>query len=141
MARAHDRVHVYKLYRAGADDIVRELFDSSLRAGRYVLENMGLTDIEATKIEHFFYRKDREGMRELAGLWKPEIPVGDNAAYVERAKELNTELETALVSHLDETHVPIPSDQSIADEAPDIANEEKNASEVTPDKDLIDPSK
>ncbi|MGI9393342.1 MAG: cation:proton antiporter, partial [Boseongicola sp.] len=44
VARAHDRVHVYQLYRAGADDIVRELFDSSLRAGRYVLENLGLTD-------------------------------------------------------------------------------------------------
>ncbi|MEK6216237.1 MAG: hypothetical protein N2B03_03350, partial [Boseongicola sp.] len=120
----------------GADDIVRELFDSSLRAGRYVLENMGLTDTEATKIEHFFYRKDREGMRELAELWKPDVPVGDNAAYVERAKELNAEIETALVSHLDETYVPIPSDQIVADEAQDIAGVQE-----TPEQDAIDPSK
>ena len=41
VARAHDRVHVYRLFRAGANDIVREMFDSSLRGGRYVLENVG----------------------------------------------------------------------------------------------------
>ena len=108
VARAHDRVHVFELYRAGADDIVRELFDSSLRAGRYVLENMGLTDIEASKIEHFFFRKDREGLRELAGLWNPDIPVSRNKAYVDRARELNAELETALVEHLGEGLVSIP---------------------------------
>ena len=106
VARAHDRVHTYQLYQAGADDIVRELFDSSLRAGRYVLENMGLTDIEASRIEHFFYRKDREGLRELAALWDPKTPVSENTAYVERARELNAELETALVEHLDEARDP-----------------------------------
>ncbi len=47
VARARDRVHVYELYQAGANDIVREMFDSSVRAGRYVLENMGFTDYEA----------------------------------------------------------------------------------------------
>src|SRR5690606_28406450 len=35
ICRARDRVDVYRLYAAGANDIVRELFDSSLRAGRY----------------------------------------------------------------------------------------------------------
>ena len=102
IARAHDRVHTYQLIRAGASNTVRELFDSSLRAGRYALENMGLTDLEANKIEHFFYRKDREAIRELADLWDPMIPVANNKAYVERSKELHAELETALVSHLDE---------------------------------------
>ena len=93
---------MYQLYQAGANDIVREMFDSSLRAGRYVLENMGLTDGEAARIEQFFFKKDREGLRELASLWDPAIPVSRNAAYVARAKELNAELETALVSHLDD---------------------------------------
>ncbi|MGI9388643.1 MAG: cation:proton antiporter [Boseongicola sp.] len=124
VARAHDRVHVYQLYRAGADDIVRELFDSSLRAGRYVLENLGLTDIEATKIEHFFYRKDREGMRELAEIWKPDVPVSENVEYVERSKELNAELETALVSHLDETPIQRSSEQAGAEEIPENARDD-----------------
>ncbi|MXQ06349.1 potassium transporter [Alphaproteobacteria bacterium GH1-50] len=129
VARAHDRVHVYQLYQAGADDIVRELFDSSLRAGRYVLENMGLTDIEAAKIEHFFFRKDREGLRELASLWDPSIPVSRNPAYVARAKELNAELETALVSHLDDGS-PIQPEEEIDD--PDLAKEQPSGTAETP---------
>ena len=49
VARARDRTHVYELYQAGADDIVRETFDSSVRAGRYALENIGLTEYEAAE--------------------------------------------------------------------------------------------
>ncbi len=106
IARAHDRVHVYQLYAAGADRIVREMFDSSLRTGRYVLEHLGLTDVEASKIEHFFWRKDREGLRELAELWDPNLPLSQNRAYMERTRELNAELEAALVEHLDEGESP-----------------------------------
>ncbi|MEX5727082.1 CPA2 family monovalent cation:H+ antiporter-2 [Rhodovulum iodosum] len=98
VARARDRVHVYELYRAGADDIVREMFDSSLRAGRYVLENMGLSEFEANELQSAFYHHDRGTLRELAELWDPEIPLVQNDAYVKRARELNTELETALAS-------------------------------------------
>ncbi|MDU8943076.1 cation:proton antiporter domain-containing protein [Ovoidimarina sediminis] len=102
VARAHDRVHTYELYRAGADDIVREMFDSSLRAGRYVLENMGLSEFEASNIEQFFYQGDRKALAELAELWDPAIPVSENAAYVQRARELDRALETAFVEQLDE---------------------------------------
>ncbi|KGB82253.1 MAG: potassium transporter [Confluentimicrobium sp.] len=97
VARAKDRVHVYELYRAGADHIVREMFDSSLRAGRYVLEDLGLTDFEANEMETAFYKHDREALRELAELWKPGVPLDQNQAYLARASELNKELETALV--------------------------------------------
>ena len=102
VARAHDRIHTYELRRAGADDVVREMFDSSLRAGRYVLENMGLSEGEAAKMERFFYRKDREALRELADLWQPGVPIADNPAYIQRSKELNAELEAALVAQVDE---------------------------------------
>lgn len=102
VARARDRVHVYELYSAGANDIVRETFDSSLRAARYVLENMGMSEFDAADAEHTFFRMDRKAMRDLAVLWKPGVPVTENEAYVERAKELNRDLETALVSTLDD---------------------------------------
>ncbi|MBT8408347.1 MAG: cation:proton antiporter [Alphaproteobacteria bacterium] len=108
VARARDRVHVYELFQAGANDIVRELFDSSLRAGRYVLENMGLSDFEAAGMEQFFFKKDREAMRALAELWDPNIPVSQNPAYIERAKELNRDLETALVTQLDDEMDALP---------------------------------
>ncbi|EAQ03383.1 glutathione-regulated potassium-efflux system protein [Pseudooceanicola batsensis HTCC2597] len=96
IARAHDRRHVYELYQAGADDIVRETFDASLRAGRYVLENAGFSDYEAARLEQAFYHHDREAIRELAELWDPEVPADQNADYVTRAKELEKDLEAAL---------------------------------------------
>ncbi|MBB94595.1 MAG: potassium transporter [Rhodobacteraceae bacterium] len=102
IARAYDRNQVYELYRAGANDIVREMFDSSLRAGRYVLENAGLTEFEAAAAEQTFYAHDRRTVRELAELWDPNLPTTQNAAYIARARELQKDLETALMTRASE---------------------------------------
>ena len=104
VARARDRVHVYEMYQAGADDIIRETFDSSIRAGRYVLENMGFSEYEAAKLSRTFYHMDRVAVRDLARLWKPGQPAHLNEAYVARAKQLDRDLETALIDALHETH-------------------------------------
>lgn len=101
VARARDRTHTYRLYQAGANDIVRELFDSSLRAGRYVLENVGLSEFEASEAERLFYHHDRHTVRELAALWDPNIPSAENADYIARAKELEKELEASLLAALE----------------------------------------
>lgn len=98
VARARDRVHVYELHNAGANDIVREMFDSSLRAGRYALENLGLTEFEAAELEQTFYQHDRTNLLELAALWQPGVSVGDVPEYVKRANELDNALETALAA-------------------------------------------
>jgi CPA2 family monovalent cation:H+ antiporter-2 len=129
VARARDRVHVYELYQAGANDIVRETFDSSIRAGRYVLENMGFTEYEAAKLSQTYFKVDRAAMRDLASLWVPGQPVHLNDAYVERAKQLDRDLETALIDELYETRpmegedVPAPftevaEEDALADPAP-----------------------
>ncbi len=102
VARAHDRLHTYELFQAGANDIVRETFDSAVRAGRYVLENMGFTQYEAANLSRTFFKVDRVGLRELAQLWVPGQPIEQNAAYVERAKQLNNDMETALIKGLEE---------------------------------------
>lgn len=96
IARARDRIHVHELYEAGADDIVREMFDSSLRAGRYALENLGLSEFEAAELEQAFYQHDRTALRELAALWRPGVPITELPEYVARARELNNELEMEL---------------------------------------------
>lgn len=101
IVRAHDRNHVFQLYKAGANDIVREMFDSSLRAGRYVLENVGLSDYEAAQAEKVFYQHDREAIRDLAQFWDPNIPASKNEAYIKRALELDKELEASLQAQLD----------------------------------------
>ncbi|MBC2833901.1 cation:proton antiporter [Paragemmobacter straminiformis] len=111
VARARDRVHVYELYQAGASDIVRETFDSSIRAGRYVLENMGFTEYEAAKLSQTYFKVDRGAMRDLAQLWVPGQPVHLNDAYVERAKQLDRDLETALIEELYEVE-PMQADSS-----------------------------
>ncbi len=97
IARAYDRHHVYALYQAGANDIVREMFDSALRAGRYVLENAGLSEYEAAQAEQTFYAHDRQTVRELADHWRPDIPPAENGSYINRARELEKDLETALM--------------------------------------------
>ncbi|MBE1296539.1 MAG: potassium transporter [Rhodobacteraceae bacterium] len=97
IARAYDRHHVFELYQAGANDIVREMFDSSLRAGRYVLERIGLSEYEAAQAEQTFYAHDRLTIRELAKHWIPGKPASENPAYIKRARELEKDLETALL--------------------------------------------
>jgi len=102
IARAYDRVHTYRLYQAGANDIVREMFDSSLRAGRYALEHLGFSEYEASEAQRLFYHGDRNALAELAPLWNPDIPVVQNTEYIERAKELNKELETGFLTQISE---------------------------------------
>ncbi len=102
VARARDRVHVYELYQAGANDIVRETFDSSIRAGRYVLENMGFSEYEAAKVSQAYYRVDRGAMRDLAEVWVPGQATHLNEAYIARAKQLDRDLEIALMEELHE---------------------------------------
>ncbi|MBY6135325.1 monovalent cation:proton antiporter-2 (CPA2) family protein [Nocardioides marinus] len=96
IARAKDRNHVYELYQAGANDIVREMFDSSIRAGRYVLENVGLSEYEAAQAAQTFYAHDRQNLRDLAEHWIPGVPASQNPAYIERAQELEKAIESAI---------------------------------------------
>ena len=118
VARARDRTHVFRLYQAGANDIVRELFDSSLRAGRYVLENVGLSEFEAHTVERAFYEHDRNSVRDLAALWDPDVPTIENSAYIERARELEKDLETMLLSQLEETTAERMEDDPEPSETP-----------------------
>jgi len=103
VARAFDRNHVFELHNAGANDIVRETFDSSLRAGRYVLENAGLTEFEAAEAESTFYQHDRKAMRALTKVWRKSVSPEDNPAYISLSRALEQELEAALLAQLAET--------------------------------------
>ena len=102
VARARDRYHVYDLYSAGADDIVREMFDSSCRAARYVLENVGLSEFEAHELERLFWKLDRAALRDLAEVWQPGVTVDKNPEYVRRVKALNAEFEAQMLKQFAE---------------------------------------
>ncbi|MFB0993372.1 MAG: cation:proton antiporter, partial [Paracoccaceae bacterium] len=96
IARARDRGHVNELHKAGANNIIRETFDSSLRAGRYMLENMGFSEYEAANFSKEFYAMDRSAMRELADLWVPGQPIHLNKAYIARSRALEEDLKLSL---------------------------------------------
>jgi len=87
IARAYDRQHVYRLYKAGADDIVRETFDSALRAGKYALKSLGEHPFRVEKAARRFYDHDRESIAQLARVWKPELSVFENQSYLDLARE------------------------------------------------------
>jgi len=91
IARAVDRHHVYDLWAVGCRDIIRETFDSSLRVGRSALEALGMSRERAQQFSNEFERVDRLFMREMAGLYKPDVPNHENPEYVAKVKELNAE--------------------------------------------------
>ena len=96
VVRAVDRHHVYELWAAGARDIIRETFDSSVRAGRSALEQLGVHPFEAERQIRGFVDNDKKQMREAAGLYDPEIPAHENEAYVEKTKEFIARAEDAM---------------------------------------------
>jgi Kef-type K+ transport system membrane component KefB len=89
VARAIDRHHVYQLYAAGANDIIRETFDSAVRAGRSALEALGEHPFEVEKAVRFFVRHDRDTLRQLAAAWKENVSVFENEEYVAIARRQN----------------------------------------------------
>ena len=96
VARAVDRQHVYELYAAGCRDIIRETFDSSVRAGRSALEALGMHPFEAERKTRQFVTQDRRHIASLADVFDPEVPLHQNTAYVERAKEVREETEALM---------------------------------------------
>jgi voltage-gated potassium channel Kch len=97
IARAFDRTTVYRLYEAGAHDIVREVFDSSVRAGGYALKTLGMHPYDVEKSKAVFVRQDVRGLRTLAPLWKEDVAVYDNKEYIAKAKEIADLLEKAML--------------------------------------------
>ncbi len=102
VARAHDRHHVYELYRAGADDIVRETFDSAVRASRYALQGLGDEEANARRITDLYVKHDRKTLLELAQVWEPGMEVADNEEYKSVAKENRELLSEAIRTLKDE---------------------------------------
>jgi CPA2 family monovalent cation:H+ antiporter-2 len=96
VARAMDRHHVYELWSAGARDIIRDTFDSSLRAGRSALEALGIHPYDAERQVRGFVLNDRKQMYELASVYDPHIPAHENEEYVEKTKRYIERYEQAM---------------------------------------------
>ena len=96
VARAIDRHHVYELWAAGCRDVIRENFDSAIRASRSALEALGVHPYDAELQTRAYVQNDKRQIRELAGLYDPDIPVHENEPYVARTRELLATHEDAM---------------------------------------------
>ncbi len=96
VARAMDRHHVYELYAAGAHDIIRDTFDSAVRAGRSAWEAFGMHPFDAEMLARAFVDDDKSMLAEVAPLYNPDIPQHENEPYIQRVKELRAERDAQL---------------------------------------------
>ena len=100
LARAYDRLHVYALYRAGAQEIVRETFDAAMRSGRIALEMLGMDIAQAQKISDFYYHRDRHSVRLMAAAYNPDLPRFGNERMAMIAKADDAETEAMIAALL-----------------------------------------
>jgi monovalent cation:proton antiporter-2 (CPA2) family protein len=90
-ARARSMDHAYELLGAGVDAVERETFGSAVELGVAALRALGFRGHQVTRASREFRRHEQRVMRELLEL------VGDEQAYVERAR-LRTEELTRLLT-------------------------------------------
>ncbi|GAA6182628.1 monovalent cation:proton antiporter-2 (CPA2) family protein [Shimia sp. NS0008-38b] len=93
VARAYDRSHVYDLYQAGAQDIIRETFDSAVRAGRSAYEALGIHPYQAERLAQRFKKIDRDLLVSTASAHKPGVPISENEEFVALTRELNARMD------------------------------------------------
>ena len=105
-ARAIDRNHVYELWAYGCRDVIRETYDSSLRMGRSAFEALGMDREQATAACEAFEEMDRRSMREVADLFRLDIPYHENEPLMERVRELRKEWDPVLREQMDEILKP-----------------------------------
>ncbi|MHC8508324.1 MAG: monovalent cation:proton antiporter-2 (CPA2) family protein [Rhodospirillales bacterium] len=116
IARARDRDHAIRLTASGADHVVREMFYSSLNAGRATLESLGLAPHEANYVAETFRDHDEERLLEQRKL------TGGEEELKVRAREWADELAA------------IFADDDAVKEAAEAAAREKEAQEAAKKK-------
>lgn len=87
VARAFDRWHVYDLWFAGCRDIIRETYDSSIRATRSTLKAIGYNQEQAERMIKTFEDFDRKIMLELAEVYNADDKDSDNNEYSRFVRE------------------------------------------------------
>jgi CPA2 family monovalent cation:H+ antiporter-2 len=102
ISRAKDRDHVYHLWAMGCRDIVRETYDSALRMGRSVYEALGNDRQSAIAMADAWEEMDRTSMREIADVYRLDIPPHENEALLAKIRELKAEWDPKLRDAMDE---------------------------------------
>ena len=102
VARAFDRMHVFDLHRAGADEIVRETFDAALRVGRRSLEAVGMDEALVQQLGDIYFREDRHTVRRMAEVYDPSQGHFRNKKLAEMALAEDQRIERLIREAMDE---------------------------------------
>ncbi|WP_159991500.1 monovalent cation:proton antiporter-2 (CPA2) family protein [Pelistega ratti] len=87
VARAFDRFSTFHLHRAGADEVIRETFDSAVRAGKRALEAVGMETSTVKEIANYFFDASRREVALMAQVYDPNIKMFQNTAMRDIALE------------------------------------------------------
>ncbi|MEC9066350.1 MAG: cation:proton antiporter [Pseudomonadota bacterium] len=102
IARAIDRDHVYHLWAIGCRDVIRETYDAALRMGRSAYEALGADRQAAIAMRDAFEEMDRSSMREVAELYREDVPAWDNEPLLAKVRELRAEWDPKLREMMDD---------------------------------------
>jgi len=98
LARAFDVRHLYLLQQAGADLVVREVFDSSLTLGVAALKALGMHPFKVERMARAFRRHEADGLTSMYDLWDENPDIARNLVLQARIREHVGSLQDALNS-------------------------------------------
>lgn len=92
LARAFDRVHAYRLFNAGVEDVYREVFASSVDMGERLLVRLGVHPFEAHRAASRFKAHDEKLIRRAAKH------MDDTQRLIDLARQGSEEIERVLAT-------------------------------------------
>ncbi|MER8376007.1 monovalent cation:proton antiporter-2 (CPA2) family protein [Mesorhizobium sp. M1409] len=101
IVRAYDRLHHYRLEHAGADQIVREVFASSVDTAGNALQFLGMHPYEVEKRKQLFVREDLAGLGKMAPLFDGVTPVADNPDFIAGFNDIGKIISNAMLGDRD----------------------------------------
>ncbi|MDO5056140.1 MAG: monovalent cation:proton antiporter-2 (CPA2) family protein [Lautropia sp.] len=96
VTRARDSQQAYELNHAGANEIVRETFDSAIRCGKRALECLGVPHDRAEDVGNLYFHRERQTMAAASRVYDPRISPFDNQALIEVVRTSTQETEAMM---------------------------------------------
>ncbi|WP_249963609.1 monovalent cation:proton antiporter-2 (CPA2) family protein [Histophilus somni] len=104
IARAHDRIHVYNLYGAGANIQIRETFDSALRTSKQALLSLGMNEDIVAEIGDVYFRKDCHSVKLMAEVYDPKLSRFENKELIQIALDVDQEMMAEIQQIMKKEH-------------------------------------
>lgn len=119
VTRAHSRLTAFDLYRAGADEIIRDSLDAAIRSSKRSLELLGMDPSLAEQIGDLYLARDLEAMTVLAQSYDSKLDPFENKAMMSaaRAEQKKTDAMVKALIQKEQALVSAGERQSFGQEA------------------------